>query len=86
MHMANNAVAASPMAKAPRRATGLGTPKVVVDLGGYAVADVETLTDAGSAARYSTETEATQAIAQMQAADPSLAGRLQVVADYELAA
>lgn len=86
MHMANNAVAASPMAKTPRRASGLGTPKVVVDRSGFAVADVETLTDAGRSARYSTETEATQAIAQMQAADPTLTGRLQVVADYELAA
>lgn len=86
MHLASGAVAASPKAATPRRASGLGTPKVEVGKGGFAVADVDTLADAAGAQRFASEAEATRAIITMQAADPTLQGRLQVVAEYELAA
>ncbi|MCP4314777.1 MAG: hypothetical protein GY789_01735 [Hyphomicrobiales bacterium] len=85
-HLANSAVANSPLAKGPRVATGLGTPKVKVAKSGYALADVDTLQDAAGAARYESAAEAERAVRRMEAENPGRSGRLQVVADYELAA
>lgn len=85
-HLLNSAVAQSPLAKGPKIPTGLGTPPVSVTPGIFVVADVDTLDVVGATTAFSTEAEASLAMAQMQASDPALSGKLQVVAEFDLVA
>jgi hypothetical protein len=81
------AAAKSGLAATPRKASGLGTPKVSVGAGAkFAVVGADDLKLHADGLVFASEFEAAAALSQAVIRDPALSARLQVVPEFEMAA
>ena len=78
------AVSKNKLSVSARKAGGNGPAAVGMSAAGYQVVTVEDLSPATDSAHLATEAEAYALADQLVRDDPSLAGRIQVMADHEL--
>jgi hypothetical protein len=81
-----SAVAVSPLGKERLIPTGLGTASVGMNTGSFVVANTDDLQVHDATMVFRSETAAVQAMKAAVAGRPELAGKLQVVSEFELAA